>query len=294
MSMSKNSQDVRLALPKLTDRLALGSTGLEVSPFCLGMSDPATVMAAFEAGINFFFITADMHWRHYEGTRRGLKLLLGNSKVARDRVVVAVCSYVTQPEFCWAPFEEVLEELPELTRADVNVAGGCYADEFFSTRIGIYRKHRRLEFTGARAIGATFHDRQAVLKSMEGKGVDIAFVRYNPSHAKARQEVFQHLRGRRRRRPLLFNFKSTYGFFGSEEDYARFGIGPKLWRPHVTDYYRFALSEPALDGILCSLPSPRSVRDLADALNKGPLDVAHQEYLIKLGALIEGAAKIVA
>ena len=49
-------------LPKLTDRIALGRIGLRVSLFCLGLvRRPQTIAAAFESGINFFFLTADLH-----------------------------------------------------------------------------------------------------------------------------------------------------------------------------------------------------------------------------------------
>src|SRR5436190_890300 len=64
--------DRRAALPRMTDRLDLGSKGLRVSPFCLGrVKSPDTVLAAFDAGINFFFVTADMHWPGYENLREG-------------------------------------------------------------------------------------------------------------------------------------------------------------------------------------------------------------------------------
>jgi len=94
----------RRELPKLTDRLPLRD-GLEVSPVCVGIvGDPDVVPAAFEAGINFFFVTADMHWPLYEGVREGLRRLLKSNPAARDSLVVGVVAYVTQPEFCWVPF----------------------------------------------------------------------------------------------------------------------------------------------------------------------------------------------
>jgi len=47
--------------PKPSDRLPLGRTSLTVSPFCLGMTASAdSVIAAYGAGINFFFVTADL------------------------------------------------------------------------------------------------------------------------------------------------------------------------------------------------------------------------------------------
>src|SRR5262249_26053031 len=81
----------RAALPRLTDRLRLGGTQLEVSPFCLGRVDqPDTIAAAFDAGINFFFVSADMHWPLYEASRVGLGALLARGGAVRDRIVVAL------------------------------------------------------------------------------------------------------------------------------------------------------------------------------------------------------------
>src|SRR5262245_12778537 len=99
----------RTALARFNDRLTLGHQGLRVSPFCLGLTcDAATVPAAFDAGVNFFFLTADMHWPLYEPTRRGLADLLARGGGIRDQVVVAAVSYPTQPEFASMPFHELV------------------------------------------------------------------------------------------------------------------------------------------------------------------------------------------
>lgn len=276
----------RERLPELTDRLPLGANGLEVSPFCQGMTEDAdTISAAFEAGINFFFVTADMHWPLYEATRRGLRTLLESKAGARDEIVVGVVSYVTQPEFCWAPFLEVLQELDPLQRIDVTIAGGCYGHEI-GARSQIYATHREVGHAGARAIGATFHDRGAARELLDSGPFDIEFVRYNPSHPGARTEVFPHVKSRAEgRRALLYNFNSTQSWITDEDHYAAIGVGADNWRPHATDYYRFALTEPALDGLLCGLPSAGSVRDLADAVARGPLDEEDHQYLLDLAEL---------
>ncbi|HTL87390.1 MAG TPA: hypothetical protein VL856_19565 [Acidimicrobiia bacterium] len=278
----------RTALPKLTDRLQLGTSGLEVSPFCLGLvNDPEIVVAAFEAGINFFFVTADMHWPLYEGTRLGLKKLLTDKPEARDSVVIGVVSYVQQPEFCWAPFMEVLEAFPSFKRIDVSICGGSYGDEI-ARRLGIYAQHRKAGFMGIKSTGATFHDRSAILPTFDAGTVDIGFVRYNPNHPGAASEVFPKIR---EDHPLLFNFKSADGWASSEQ-LAKVGIADDFWHPHQTDYYRFALSQPALDGILCALPHVQAVRDLEDALAKGPLDEEDQQYLRDIAELLAGKAKV--
>ncbi|HWU90268.1 MAG TPA: hypothetical protein VN253_23550 [Kofleriaceae bacterium] len=283
----------RAELPTLTDRLPLGTSGLEVSPICLGITqDPRTIPAAFEAGINFFFLTADMHWPAYEATRRGLAQLIASRPEARDAIVVGAASYVAQPEFLWVPFQEVVRELPGIERLDLTIAGGSYGHEI-DRRLETYERHRRVGHVGARAIGASFHDREAALRIVEQGALDIAFVRYSPCFPKARDDLFPHVTSRADgRRTLLFNFKSTYGHIATEAEYAALGIGADYWRPHPTDYYRFALTEPAIDGILCALDGPDMVAELADALAKGPLDEDDQQYLLDLGELVRGTARV--
>jgi hypothetical protein len=282
----------RAQLPKLTDRIPLGASGLEVSPVCIGITlDPMVVPAAFEAGINFFFLTADLHWPLYEDTRRGLKQLLESNPAARDSIVVAVAAYVTQPEFLWLPFEEVLMEVPQLDHIDLTIAGGSYGHEL-PTRLPVFVKHRETKYVGARAIGASFHDRKAAVELVEQGTLDLALVRYNPLHPKTRTEVFDRVTSRADgRKTLLYNFKSTTGHL-ADADYARLGVADEFWRPHVTDYYRFVLMEPALDGLLCALPSPHAVGELADALARGPLDEEDHQYLLDLGELERGKARV--
>ena len=73
---------------------------MRVSPICVGaVDDPRTVEAAFEAGINFFFVTTDMHWPVYEATRRGLRALFRARPGVRDAVVGAGVCYPTQAVF---------------------------------------------------------------------------------------------------------------------------------------------------------------------------------------------------
>ena len=183
----------RLALPRLTDRLALGSEGLRVSPFGLGMVvDRATVPAAFDTGVNFFFVSADMHWPLYENTRRGLAELLARRGGIRDDMVVAGVCYPTQPEFGTAPFQELVDSVPGLKGLDVLLAGGVYGGEFRARR-AVFEEHRQSGFLGNRAVGATFHDRPAARMAMRKRDVEIAFIRYNPGHAGARRDVFPDL-----------------------------------------------------------------------------------------------------
>ena len=170
----------RKQLPRFTDRLELGRSGLTVSPFCLGLTrDPDTFLAAYDAGINFFFLTADMHWPVYEPVRQGLVRLFAHRPSARDDVVVGVVTYVAQPEFLELPFTETIEAVEGLGRVDVAIAGGAYSWDI-RTRLAVFRAHCEQGFAGMRAFGASFHDRAAARQAVEQRALDIAFIRYNP------------------------------------------------------------------------------------------------------------------
>jgi hypothetical protein len=267
---------------RITDRRPLGMSGRLVSRVCLGTAGTeATVCAAFDAGINFFFVTTDMHWPEYEATRRGLTALLQRRRSMRDDIVVAAVCYLTQPEFCWRPFAELVAAIPRLGRIDVSVAGGAYGREW-RLRLAEYQEHRRTGFLGIGAIGASFHDRRAALRGINAGLIDLAFSRYNPLHVNARTELFERLR--RRRAALLYNFNSTHGFVGRRA-MAALGLGEQYWRPRVTDCYRFALARPEIDGLLVAMRSPAEVAALARALERGPLDDEEQQYMTDLAAL---------
>jgi hypothetical protein len=275
----------RKKLPRPTDRLKLGDTGLKVSPLCIGMtSSPDTIPAAFDAGINFFFLTADLHWGYYEYTRMGLRQLLARGRKVRDQIVVCAATYMTHPYFCDVPFVEVLEFLPELERLDMVVAGAAYWQDFWG-RLPTFQHHRQEGRFGARAIGASFHDRALALTAANHSLVDLAFIRYNAGHPGAREDLLPHLAQGRQTR--IFNFKSTMGHV-PEEQFAALGLPPGSWQPTVTDHYRFALSRPQMDGVLCSPASPEEVHALVDALAQGPLDAEQEDYLVRLTAAAGG------
>jgi hypothetical protein len=279
----------RTALPSPTDRLDLGRSGLRASPLCLGMvGDPATVSAAYDAGVNFFFVTCDMHWPLYEPLRRGLADLLARGGGVRDDVVVAAVTYVAQPEFLWMPFEEVLAAVPGLGRIDVLVAGGTYLPDL-APRTEVLARNRGEGLAGARALGASFHDRPAARAAIEGSLLDIAYLRYNAAHPGALVDVFPHIGARPR--TLAFNFKSTNGYVPHAQlDDA--GLPAELWRPSIADHYRFALTRASLDGILCAPRNPRELAALIAALARGPLSPVDEEYLIKLAMIAAGDAEL--
>jgi aryl-alcohol dehydrogenase-like predicted oxidoreductase len=285
MSLGESRIGKRQRLPKSIDRLRLGAS-LDVSPLCVGaVGTPGAISAAFDAGINFFFVTADMHWPFYEASRRGLADLLARSPSVRDEVVVAAVAYVTQPEFCHVPFDEVVASVPGLERLDVTVAGGSYAGDF-AVRAEQYALHKH---RGVRAFGTSFHDREMAARALSEDLVDVGFIRYNALHRGAEEDVFPRLPPARR--SLLYNFTSTSGFL-SADGYARLGLSADFWRPSITDYYRFVLARPEIEGLLCAPRQPLEVEALVRALEQGPLTGEETDYIRDLGDLTRGAVKL--
>jgi len=247
-----------------------------------------TPCAAFDAGINFFFLSSDLHWPHYDLARRGLEKLLARGPNIREEVVVALVSYVTQPEFCAGALEEGLAAVSGLTFADLLIIGGAYSEEFL-TRLQLYEEILRYGSLGSRATGTTFHDRIAARLAINHSMVDVAFVRYNPIHTGAKFDLFPYLT--QPSSTLLYNFKSTLGALEPER-YAQLGLNDDYWQPEITDYYRFALTRPEIDGLLCSPSTPQEVEALAMALEEGPLDEEEENYLIDLATLDQGRAEL--
>jgi hypothetical protein len=280
----------RETLPRLTDRLPLAA-GLAVSPFCLGVvSDRSMVPLAFEAGINFFFVSTDLHWPLYEEMRQGLARLLERGPQVRDEIVVAGVSYVTQPVFAGTNFHELLSAVPRLGRLDLLVAGGAYANDFPARRER-YLTSPYARGLGARAFGASFHERSTALGAVNHRQVDLAYVRYNPSHPGARHDLFPRLVPGDR--PLLYNFRSVLPPV-SLERWRELGLDEDHWIPEPCDFYRFVLSRPEMNGILGSVNTARELESLDAALAQGPLDAEEEDYLVSLAALAEGRARVAA
>jgi hypothetical protein len=276
-------------LPLMTDRLPLGDTELRVSPICLGaVDDPDTVLAAYDRGVNLFFVSADLHWPRYQALRVGLARLFAARPHARDHVVVAGVSYIVQHDFCAVAFQELIDAVDGLEHLDVLVAGGAYAAD--EPRFACHAALRAGRALGARAIAASFHDRAAARRCITDQTLDLAFVRYNARHCGAREDLFPHLAPGGPVR--LYGFKAAAGA-PSAARCKSLGLGDDHWIPAVTDYYRFALTQPALDGLLCAPRTPLELHALADALAAGPLDADEEHHLLFLAELDAGDSALV-
>jgi hypothetical protein len=274
---------IRTFLPKPEERLRMGKSALRVSPLCIGMVEsPDVIPAAFEAGINFFFISADLHWPLYEHTRQGVSKLLKGNKARRDEVVVGVVSYLDEPLFGALQFNEVLDEVPGLDRIDLMIAGAVSENRNFYPRLQSLAGARQIGHVGASALGASFHQRELALVAANHDLVDIMFTRYNTLHPGARNDLYPYLHPRRA--VLNYNFKSMLSWVPPER-LVELGFTDQYWMPDPGDCYRFALTQPGVDGVLCSPGSAAQVKELVDALDKGPLRPDEEHYMITLSSI---------
>lgn len=276
--------DTRARLRGLTDRLTLGGSGLSVSPVCLGLvGSPDIVPAAFDAGINFFFLTADLHWPLYEQLRLGLRGLFARGHGIRDRVVVGVVSYLDEPMFQHLQFNEVIDAVPGLERVDVLIAGAIPSAQSFGDRLPALYRARAAGYLGARSIGASFHDRATALTSLTHEAVDVHFIRYNTGHPSARHEIFPYLLPDRSSR--IFNFTSTFSRV-TPERFRELGLDARrYWLPKPADYYRFVLTSGHVDGLLCAPRHVDHIGALADALAEGGLTQEEEQYMTWLSSI---------
>jgi hypothetical protein len=274
---------VRARLPSLRDRLNLGQSGLRVSAFLQGMSgnDPAIVADAYDAGINFFFVSVDLHWPLYESIREGLRRLLARGHGIRDRVVIAAVSYVVGPTTMTQAFRELLDTVPELDRIDV-VMAGMVRDEEVALRLPALRKIVEHGQFGARATGASFHRRTTAVRVHREGLVDLVCLRSNPHHPMGLEDTFPHLDARSRSR--VFVFKSVQGYL-PDAHWKQLGLSKAHWRPLPPDYYRYALGCRQVDGVLMGLGNAREVRELRASLRQGRLDQESRRYLVDLARL---------
>jgi hypothetical protein len=277
----------RTALPRLTDRLPLGRSGLHVSPICLGVTERETVPVAFAAGINFFFISNDLHWIRYSKLMAGLADLLA-SGVSRDDIVVAGVSYLHEPMFGFLQFHELLESVPGLERIDVLIAGAAEAADFLPRYERLVQAKQRNQW-GCRAIGASFHNRSAARMAICSDLLDISFIRYNAAHFGAEIDIFPSMNPNNK--CLVYNFKSGDSALATSE-FQKLDLGPRYKPPKFTDGYRFALSRPELDGALVALETPAQIDALVQALAAGPLTAARVEYMKNLWLLASGRATV--
>ena len=197
----------------------------------------------------------------------------------RERYVVA-----TGPTFGW--FEGPIRRRVEQALRDL---GTDYLDVLQLYWVGVTSSLgdasmealvRLREEGKVRAIGVSIHDRPRAGRLAEDSPLDLLMVRYNAAHPGAETDVFPHLA---RRRPAVVAYTATA--------WRRLLRKPRGWtdRPATAgDCYRFCLTSPLVDVVLCSPASVAQLREDLAEVARGPLDSGEMDFMRRLGRVVHG------
>ena len=259
--------------------IVLGQTGLSVSRLGIGSSftgDERFIEEAVDQGINY------LYWGSIRRPAFG-RAIRSAARRDRDRVVVTVQSY-TRVAALMAPSVEIA-----LRR--------CGLGHFDFLLLGMWNRPPgpalvdaalRLKQRGlVRHLMMSTHNRPSLedhFRAFErGESpFDVFMLRYNAVHRGAEQDVFPHLPPNRR--PGILAYTATR--WGHLCDPAKMPAGEAP--PPVRDCYRFALTNPAVDMVLCGPKNREQMQEALRALDAGPLAPDEMKRLQRIGDHIYG------
>jgi len=259
--------------------IALGQTGLRASRLGIGSSftgDERFIEEAVEQGVNY------LYWGSIRRPAFGRAI---RNLVRRDRgrVVVTVQSY-TRVAALLAPSIEIALRRTGLGYFDFLLLGMWNRPPFRA----LVEAAQRLVSRGlVRHLMMSTHNRpslQGHFRDFErGESPFDAFMlRYNAVHRGAEQDVFPHLPASRK--PAILAYTATR--WGHLCDPAKMPAGETP--PPARDCYRFALSNPSVDMVLCGPKNREQMQEALRALDAGPLAPDEMNRLHRIGDHIYG------
>jgi aryl-alcohol dehydrogenase-like predicted oxidoreductase len=237
---------------------SLGRTGLSVSRLGIGASygvGERDICWAVDQGVNV------LYWGSLRRSRFGDGIRSAAAAHGRDRVVVVVQSYTRIPGTMGLSVSSALRKL-RFDYADVLLLGWWNSAPWES----IVEAAQRIKEKGlARYIMISGHDRPTLAKMATSGSFDALMVRYNAAHRGAETELFATLGSDR---PGIVAYTAT-----------RWGTLLKK-APSPADHeplcaeecYRFSLSHPCVDLVLCGPRNGAELKDAVRAAERGPLD----------------------
>lgn len=253
-----------------TEKRILGRTGLAVGRLGVGTSygvDAASLSEAFERGVNYF----------YWGSRRSeaMAQVIGDVDRAGRRadLVVVLQQYTRSALFLKWSFDRGLRRLG-LDRADVLLLG--WYGKAPSPRVMDAAMELR-ERGRVGHIALSGHNRPLFPELAADGRFGLFHVRYNAAHRGAEAEVFARIPPGGR--PGLVAFTATR--WGDLLNPAKMPEGePAL---SASECYRFALSHPSVDVVLCGPKDREQMREALRALELGPLSPQEAERVRRIG-----------
>ncbi len=265
-------------MPDFHNPIVLGQTGLRASRLGIGSSfttDESVIEEAVDQGINY------LYWGSLRRTAFG-RAIRNVARRDRDRVVVTVQSY-TRVAALMAPSVEIALRRTGLAYFDFLLLGMWNRPPGPS----LVEAAQRLKARGlVRHLMMSTHNRPSLQGHFEDfergeSPYDAFMLRYNAVHRGAEQDVFPHLP---ERRPGIVAYTATR--WGHLCDPAKMPAGEAP--PPARDCYRFALSHPDVDMVLCGPKNRDQMQEALRALEAGPLAPDELKRLHRIGDHIYG------
>jgi aryl-alcohol dehydrogenase-like predicted oxidoreductase len=259
--------------------IVLGQTGLRASRLGIGSSftgDERFIDEAVEQGVNY------LYWGSIRRPAFG-RAIRNAARRDRSRVVVTVQSY-TRVAALLAPSIEIALRRTGLGYFDFLLLGMWNRPPFPA----LVEAAQRLKERGVvRHLMMSTHNRpslQGHFREFErgDSPFDAFMLRYNAVHRGAEQDVFPHLPAARK--PAILAYTATR--WGHLCDPAKMPTGESP--PPPRDCYRFALSNPNVDMVLCGPKNREQMQEALRALDAGPLAPDEMERLQRIGDHIYG------
>jgi len=269
-------------------RRPLGSTGLTVTPLALaawsvrgvgprgaGLTPEDVERAYFEHGINAFLF----HFRMrpmVEGIRRLIRAGHRDDLVLIAEVGIPTGAFVRRG---WERHARAIGA----DVIDVFLLGWVQARWYVTGRT--WTTMRALRERGAvRAIGFSSHNRPLAARLARELHPDVLMLRYNAAHRGVETEVFA---GLGEPRPGIIAYTATrWGMLLQPQPSHGFPAGMT-----AGECYRFALTNPTVDVVLCAARSAQELTDDVTAVHDGPLDAPRLDEVRRFGDAVHATAR---
>jgi aryl-alcohol dehydrogenase-like predicted oxidoreductase len=257
----------------MLDLRPLGKSGLSVSRLGLaggfGIDADGVVRAFHELGVRYFFVTP-----RFEPLLEGLRRLVEDGH--RDQIVLGMGAKIPTG---WSVEREWEAAARAVGVETIDVFHLFWVQAHWYVTGKTWPAMRRLKEQGkVRALAVSCHDRPMARSLVDELDLDAIMIRYNAAHRGAEKEIFATLPSPR---PGVISYTAT-----------RWG---RLLKPHrdlgpmsAPECYRFALSHPSVDVVLCGAGSYEELRANALGVRLGALEPARLDEVKRFGDAVRG------
>jgi aryl-alcohol dehydrogenase-like predicted oxidoreductase len=261
------------------ERRELGNTGMQASRLGIGSTfDPPTrvVEEAFDRGINY------LYWGSVR--QPGFAQAMQNlAKHHRDELILTIQSYSEDPRSIEGEVQEALQSAG-LEHFDFLLLGNRMAAPG-DAYIDVFERLRERGLV--RFMSLSSHNRPLMPKLFaeyeQGRSpYELLMLRYNAVHRGAEKDVFPFVP--KELRPWIAIYTATRWGHLLDADMMPPGEEPL----RAGDCYRYSLSHPAVDMVICGPANGEQMDEAISALERGPLEPEERERIERIGAYIYG------